>query len=192
MDQPLPLGKKPNVPDSQNEDFFTVDHISETDHRINKSYITVKSSGHPREIERTRQGTFDGRDVSWISPTEMVPGERYHFLYTHDQGWDPYHDVKLEGTYVGHFGTHGNLPKFLILKNIIVPSQSQDYVYTGPYKFLLENIVSIEKGPDSRKTHKRKVTKRGHSIGGKKINKKKTKRSRGSFRRNKPIHRRSS
>lgn len=176
MGQPLPLGKNPNVRDSQNDFFFTVPHISETEPGINISRIMIRASGHPRDVELTRHGTFYGRDVSWMRPTEMVRGKRYHFLYTHSQEFDPYEDIKLEGTYVGHFETDRNQPKFLILKNILVRSQADDYVYAGPYKFLLENIVSIEKGPDSRKTHKRKGTKRGHSIGGKKMNKNKTKR----------------
>jgi hypothetical protein len=100
----------------------------------------------------------------------MVCNNKYHFLYTQDQDFDPYHDVKLDGTYVGHFETHGNLPKFLILKDIRV--QSKPYVYNGPYKFLLENIVSIDREP---------------SRGGKKMNKTKTKRLRGSFKRKRAI-----
>jgi hypothetical protein len=172
--QPLPLGKHPNIRDSQNFDFFTVPHISATDPGINRSNITIRESGHPRDLHPRSP-----RSRRWISPrsrrspnraTEMVCNNKYHFLYTQDQDFDPYHDVKLDGTYVGHFETHGNLPKFLILKDIRV--QSKPYVYNGPYKFLLENIVSIDREP---------------SRGGKKMNKTKTKRLRGSFKRKRAI-----
>lgn len=185
--QPLPLGKNPNIRDSQNDLFFSVPHINANEPGINNHSISIRESGHPRYPRRHPRSPRSQRYTSPTSrrspgrATEMVHNKKYHFIYTQDQGWDPYYDVKLDGTYVGHFErmarprewmqeNHGNLPNFLIFKDIRV--QSNPYVYNGPYKFRLENIVSIDREPNR---------------GGKKMNKNKTKRPRGSFKRNKPI-----
>ena len=185
--QPLPLGKHPNIRDSQNDLFFSVPHINANEPGINNHNISIRESGHPRYPRRYPRSPRSQRYTSPTSrrspgrATEMVHNKKYHFIYTYDQGWDPYHDIKLDGTYVGHFErmarprewmqeNHENLPNFLIFKDIRV--QSNPYVYNGPYKFRLENIVSIDREPNR---------------GGKKMNKNKTKRPRGSSKRNKPI-----